>query len=77
MHQEVYSYRQVEADIKELHVYVKRLGSSTFTYRAFAFSGFVLLEYGSYSLSLYYFDRALKSFYDRDAAFSFDFERKL
>lgn len=72
MHQEVYSYRQVEADIKDLHSYVKKLGSNTFTYRAFAFSGFVLFEYGSYSLSLYYFDRALKSFYDRDNVYSFD-----
>jgi tetratricopeptide (TPR) repeat protein len=42
------------------------LGSSTLIYRAYAFSGFVFYEYGSYSLSLYYFDRAFKCFYDRD-----------
>ncbi len=56
---------------------IKRLGSSTLTYRAFAFSGFVFFEYGSYSLSLYYFDRALKSFYDREGLISFGFERQL
>ena len=42
MHEEVYSYKQVEYDIRELHTLIKRLGSATLTYRAFAFSGFVL-----------------------------------
>jgi hypothetical protein len=77
MHDEVYSYRQVEDDIKELHGLIKKLGSATLAYRAFAFSGFALYEYGSYSLALYYFDRALKSFYDRDSSTTFEFERRI
>ena len=56
---------------------VKKLGSSIFTYRTFAFAGFVLFEYGSYSLSLYYFDKALKSFFDRDTTMLHFFERKI
>jgi hypothetical protein len=56
---------------------VKRLGSATFAYRTYAFAGFVLFEYGSYSLALYYFDRALKTFYDRDTQVYYDFERQI
>ena len=42
MHEEVYSYKQIETDLKELHTLVKKLGSSIFTYRSFAFAAFVL-----------------------------------
>jgi hypothetical protein len=65
MYEEVYSYLQIEASINNLNSIIKKLGSNTYIYRTYAFSGFVLFEYGSYSLSLYYFDRALKTFYDR------------
>lgn len=42
MHEEVYSYKQIETDLKELHILVKKLGSSICTYRSFAFAAFVL-----------------------------------
>ena len=42
MHSLVYSYREIETDLKELQILVKKLGSSIFTYRTFAFAGFVL-----------------------------------
>lgn len=66
MNEEVYSYLQIEASINTLNSTVKKLGSFTYVYRTYAFSGLVLFEYGSYSLALYYFDRALKTFYDRE-----------
>ena len=53
------------------------LGSNTFVYRTFAFSGIALFEYGSYSLALYYFDRALKAFHERGHTHPLPFERKL
>lgn len=40
-------------------------GSATLGYRVAAFAGFLLFEYGSYSLALYYLDRALKGFSER------------
>ena len=65
MYREVYCYLQIEASINSLNMRVKQVGSSTYVYRTFAFSGLVLFEYSSYSLALYYFDRAFKTFYDR------------
>lgn len=60
----------------ELHEVVRQVGSSTLLYRAFAFSAFCFHEYGSYSLALYYFDRTLKCFYDRDDSY-YLFEKQL
>lgn len=77
MNEELFSYRSIETKIRELNEKVKLVGSSTLIYRAFAFSGYCLFEYGSYSLSLYYFDSALKSYYDRDHPGYYLFERRL
>jgi hypothetical protein len=65
MNEEIYSYKTVEEKMENLHSALKKLGSTTLIYRAFAFSAFCFYEYGSYSLSLYYFDRAFKCLYDR------------
>ena len=76
MNEEVYSYKAIQQKMEQLHETIKMLGSNTLIYRAFAFSAFCFYEYGSYSLSLYYFDRAFKSFYDREHNF-YLFEKQL
>jgi hypothetical protein len=62
--------------MEKLHETMKMLGSNTLIYRAFAFSAFCFYEYGSYSLSLYYFDRTFKVLYDREDNY-FLFEKQL
>lgn len=69
MNEEVYSYKTVEEKMEELLGIVKEVGSPTLLYRAFAFAGLLFLEYGSYSLSLFYFDRTFKCFYDREGSY--------
>ena len=74
---ELYSYENVEAYLKMLHSIVKQLGSITLIYRTYAFAGLCLYEYGSYSLALYYFDRALKGYYEKETSSYKLFEKNL
>lgn len=55
-----YNYAKVEKVIKSLNENTKQLQSQSLAFYGFVVSGLVLFEYGSFSLSIFYLDKALK-----------------
>jgi hypothetical protein len=45
-----------------MHILIKKFESSSLIFQVYTFAANVLYTYGSFSLSIFYFDKALKKF---------------
>ena len=55
-----YNYKEVEVKIKKLNEAVRELKSLSCEFYCYTVSGLMLFEYSSLSLTIFYFDKALK-----------------
>jgi hypothetical protein len=53
------------------------LKSTTFEFYCFTISGLILYEYQSLSLTIFYFDKALKALAKKKIVYFFDFKEEL
>lgn len=56
-----YNYKCVETKIKKLNEAVRELKSISCEFYCYTVSGLILFEYSSLSLTIFYFDKALKA----------------
>ncbi len=56
----MYSYNKIEQLLKKLNNVIKDTMSRSLVFECYTLCGLCLFIYGSYSLSIFYFDKALK-----------------
>ena len=57
----MYNYSKIEKQVKLINDLIKDIQSYSLSFFGFAMSGLLFFEYGNFSLTIFYFDLALKT----------------
>ena len=58
----IYSYEKIEDLLKKMNAIIKKIDSNTLIFHVYTFAANMFYTYGSFSLSIFYLDKALKKF---------------